>query len=38
VALVTACGTLVAYIVGEGVTDAAHNKNEGEVDDSKREG
>jgi hypothetical protein len=22
--LITACGTLVAYIVGEGLTDAAH--------------
>lgn len=38
VALVTACGTLVAYIVGEGMTDATHNRNEGEADDSKREG
>ena len=37
-ALITACGTLVAYIVGEGMTDAVHKKNEGEVDDSKREG
>lgn len=37
-ALITACGTLVAYIVGEGLTDAAHKKIEGEVDDSKREG
>lgn len=28
VALVTACGTLVAYIVGEGLTDSAHKKEE----------
>lgn len=26
--LITACGTLVAYIVGEGMTDAAHHKDE----------
>jgi hypothetical protein len=26
--LITACGTLVAYIVGEGMTDAAHKDDE----------
>lgn len=41
VGLITACGTLIAYIVGEGLTDAAHinpdvlpEKKEGEKDDN----
>ena len=30
VAIISALGTLVAYIIGEGMTDAAHIKNEKE--------
>nr|DAS68392.1 MAG TPA: holin [Caudoviricetes sp.] len=29
-AIISAMGTLVAYIIGEGLTDAAHIKNENE--------
>lgn len=35
-ALITACGTMVAYIVGEGMTDSAHvDDDKGEGEDSK---
>ena len=29
-AIISAMGTLVAYIIGEGLTDAAHSKNDKE--------
>ena len=28
IALITTCGTLIAYIVGEGMTDSAHKGDE----------
>lgn len=31
--LITACGTLIAYIVGEGLTDSAHIEDKQKEDD-----